>query len=682
MFLKLIIAYSILIWKADSQKYQSNNDFERFILSNIPQFNVDPYGGNVFSSRFSQNTDESYLNNGLGAQKRSDYQSNVRTQLPIQKNKLQSQQTVIQPNVQQQKKTQIQTNQKSVAIPLQLQQPQNLQSQNLQSQKPQNLQFQQTQNLQSQLQQQDTQTQLGIDQQQSNLQQQSNFFQQNQQQNIQQNIQSQYQQNIKPQQQSFLQNQQNQGQFNLQSQQNQQQNYLQNQQNQQQNYLQNQQNQQQFYPQNQQNYLQNQQTQQQLPVYQQSPDYGQNNQNYYSGQTNTQSKNTGLPSKFGTDNTGKTRQNANYNNETLALTKFALKLFKAAVSQENSVISPYSIALLLALVQQGSSGYTEQEITQALQLTPDASQTLFKGIKTFMKKRGSSNILKIASNVYVANGFTIDQKFKSNAINAFGSDVTSANFNDPYGTSARINSWVSDKTNRKIKNLLTPESITPASLMVLVNAVYFKGNWDIKFRPELTEDSIFTLSDGSQKLAKFMYATRMVRTDVDPALKAQIMILPFQGSEYSMMFILPLKGNNVNNVLLSLTEPQLYSYQNLGPKEVKIQIPKFTVKQDSDVQSVLSTLGLWTMFSNEAELQRIGQKNGMSPRISSGVHSALLSIDESGGSGGAATSLSVVALSYDDPSTSFTADRPFLAILWDNKLTTPLFMAKVEDPEP
>ncbi|XP_014357143.2 leukocyte elastase inhibitor-like [Papilio machaon] len=673
MILKLIIA-SILIWKAGSQKYQSNNGFERFILSNIPQFNIGPYGGSSYSPRFSQNTDQSYLNNGLG-ERLSDYQSNARTQPPIQKNKLQSQQTVFQPSVQQQKQTQIQSNKKIVAIPLQLQQPQNLQLQ---------------------LQQQNTQTQLEIDQQavqqQSNLQQQSNYYQQNQQQqhkNFQQNVQPQYQQNLKPQQQNYLQNQQNQQQVYPQ---NKQQIYPQNQQqiypqNQQQIYPQNQQqiypqNQQQIYPQNQQQiYPQNQQTQQQLPQVLQSQVYGSNNQNYYSGQTNTQSINTDLTSKFGNDNTGKTSQNANYNNETLAITKFGLKLFKAVISQGNSVISPYSVALLLALVQQGSSGYTQQEITTALQLTPDASQTLFKGLTAFMKKRGSRNILKIASNIYVANGFILDKKFKSNAINAFGSDVTSANFNDPYGTSARINNWVSEKTSHKITNLLTPESITPESLMVLVNAVYFKGSWDIKFRPEMTQDSIFTLRDGSQKLAKFMHATRMVRTDVDPVLKSQILILPFEGSEYSMMFILPLKGNDVNNVLLSLTEPQLYSYQNLGPKEVKIKIPKFSVKQDSDVQTVLSALGLWTMFSNEAELSGIGQKNGISPRISTGVHSALLSIDENGGSATAATSLSVVALSYDDPSTSFTADRPFLAILWDNKLTTPLFMAKVEDPE-
>lgn len=86
------------------------------------------------------------------------------------------------------------------------------------------------------------------------------------------------------------------------------------------------------------------------------------------------------------------------------------------------------------------------------------------------------------------------------------------------------------------------------------------------------------------------------------------------------------------------------------------------------------------MFSNRAELFGLGTFREFSPQVSSAVHSAVLSIDEKGGSAAAATSFGVVALSFDDPAVVFKANRPFLAVLWDTALSLPLFMAKIEDP--
>lgn len=92
-------------------------------------------------------------------------------------------------------------------------------------------------------------------------------------------------------------------------------------------------------------------------------------------------------------------------------------------------------------------------------------------------------------------------------------------------------------------------------------------------------------------------------------------------------------------------------------------------------------MGITNMFGQYAELNRIGTYLGYSPQISSAVHSAVLSIDEQGGSAAAATAFAAVALSYDEPSVVFKADRPFIAVLWDTKSSLPLFMAKIEDPQ-
>lgn len=92
-------------------------------------------------------------------------------------------------------------------------------------------------------------------------------------------------------------------------------------------------------------------------------------------------------------------------------------------------------------------------------------------------------------------------------------------------------------------------------------------------------------------------------------------------------------------------------------------------------------MGITNIFSQQAELSGLGMYRTNSPQVSAAVHSAMLSIDEEGGTATAATAIAAVALSFDhDSIINFNADRPFLAVLWDNQAILPLFMAKVENP--
>lgn len=91
-------------------------------------------------------------------------------------------------------------------------------------------------------------------------------------------------------------------------------------------------------------------------------------------------------------------------------------------------------------------------------------------------------------------------------------------------------------------------------------------------------------------------------------------------------------------------------------------------------------MGISKLFAG-SDLSNIGiSQASQSPQVSTAVHSASLTIDEEGGSASAATAFAAVALSNDDASVTFKANRPFLAVLWDGKSRLPLFMAKIEDP--
>jgi serine protease inhibitor len=95
---------------------------------------------------------------------------------------------------------------------------------------------------------------------------------------------------------------------------------------------------------------------------------------------------------------------------------------------------------------------------------------------------------------------------------------------------------------------------------------------------------------------------------------------------------------------------------------------------------LLLQLGIVNLFGPMADLSGVGKFNNYSPRVSSAIHSAMLSIDEQGGVAAASTAFAAVALSNDDPLWTFVANRPFIAVLWDNDISAPLFMAKIVDP--
>ncbi|GAG95589.1 unnamed protein product, partial [marine sediment metagenome] len=61
-----------------------------------------------------------------------------------------------------------------------------------------------------------------------------------------------------------------------------------------------------------------------------------------------------------------------------------------------------------------------------------------------------------------------------------------------------INSWVEDKTNNKIKDLIPQGVLDPDTRLVLTNAIYFKGTWLLQFNKEDTREEDFKVIKNPQ----------------------------------------------------------------------------------------------------------------------------------------------------------------------------------------
>uniref|UniRef100_A0A2A4JZY5 Serpin domain-containing protein n=1 Tax=Heliothis virescens TaxID=7102 RepID=A0A2A4JZY5_HELVI len=371
-----------------------------------------------------------------------------------------------------------------------------------------------------------------------------------------------------------------------------------------------------------------------------------------------------------------------YNSLLYSVTNFGVNLLKNidAVNPDNVVVSPYSITTLLAMMQQGAWGKTQEQITNALRMTSESSASAYAQITGDIESRTSRNVLKVANNLFVAEAFIINQDFKKTAVSSFKSDITPLNFATP-AAATQINRWVASKTDNKIERLISPDSLDSTTQMVLVNAIYFKGLWEVPFRVESTTPREFQLGNGQRKMAQFMRMRKMFKTGMDPSNNAKVILLPFEREEYYLMVILPSQFLGMKNTLDSLTDARLLSYLSFTTMDTELELPKFTARADTDLRDVLAKMGITNMFSRYAELNGVGSFRAFSPQISSAVHSAVLSIDEKGGSAAAATAFAAVALSYDNPAVVFKVNRPFIAVIWDTKTSLPLFMAKIEDPQ-
>lgn len=146
-------------------------------------------------------------------------------------------------------------------------------------------------------------------------------------------------------------------------------------------------------------------------------------------------------------------------------------------------MSPFSIETALALLYVGSEKHTAKVLRRALMFgnaTPGAVASQFHTLLRAMTQPDS--IVQIANAIFISKNYRINPNYNALAASLFDSSVESIDFSKSQKAAATINSFVANKTDNKIINLVSPTSFKASTTgLVLVNAIYFKGNWQIPF---------------------------------------------------------------------------------------------------------------------------------------------------------------------------------------------------------
>lgn len=371
-------------------------------------------------------------------------------------------------------------------------------------------------------------------------------------------------------------------------------------------------------------------------------------------------------------------------NLAAASNAFGFDLFQQLRRQagdQNVFFSPLSVTVALGMTYNGAAGETKNAMARALKIEGMNHAELNRESADLLKALKSSDPkieLAIANSLWARGGMRFNDDFLARNRQFYGAEISTLDFNNPQSV-ATINRWVSGATKGKISQII--DRINPQQVMFLINAVYFKGQWQKRFDKTLTEQQPFHLPGGRQKPVPMMAQSGNYlyqRGD-----KFQAVSLPYGKGGVSLYLFLPDEESSIDDFLNGLSyqkwEEWINNFDNT-PGDVKL--PRFKLDYEKTLNDPLKDLGMGAAFnSREADFSGIRAEKDL--YISEVKHKAVAEVNEEGTEAAAATSVGISVTSVREPRERFTfiADRPFLMAIRDSQTGAILFMGAVMDPK-
>ena len=333
---------------------------------------------------------------------------------------------------------------------------------------------------------------------------------------------------------------------------------------------------------------------------------------------------------------------------------------------ENVLLSPLSMFQVLGLTTNGAYGTTQKEMLSTLQ-AESLSELNSVNVQLI-------EIINKFTTVELANGvMTIFDPIKSflKVCDKYDAPV------EKLVSLEQVNDWCAEKTHGKVTEIL--DELNPATVMLLLNAVYFKGDWEYPFNPDKTYSGLFGSAKAKQKKVEMMTQVHQFNYHIDKT--AEAIELPYKNDSMSALLILPYEGADIDNFVNSLKVNDNYVNQiltNMAPTVVQLDMPKFEVEFKSKLKDVLKRLGMNKAFDGDADFSGINGFGGL--YIDDVIHKTYLKVDEFGSEAAAVTVVDM-RKSAPIPKAKMIVNRPFVLILKSKSLPKNndfLFVGKVE----
>ncbi|XP_034429048.1 leukocyte elastase inhibitor-like isoform X2 [Hippoglossus hippoglossus] len=416
-----------------------------------------------------------------------------------------------------------------------------------------------------------------------------------------------------------------------------------------------------------------------------------------------------------------------------ANTSFCLDLFKKLSDNDkaaNVFYSPFSISSALAMVMLGARGNTHTQMSEVLSFTeaekpqPAGAQQkqqqmqmqmqqqvqstlplhLLKSLKTkhcqdnvhadfskllnALNKADAPYSLSVANRLYGEQSYQFVEDFLGETRKHYDAELESVDFQTSHEAARlNINTWVEKQTQGKIQDVLAQGVVDNMTRLVLVNAIYFKGNWNKQFKESDTKDAQFRINKNESKPVKMMHQKTKFPLTFISEVNCQVLEIPYKGEELSMLIFLPMDIDDSSTGLEKL-EKEL-TYENfvewtradmMDKGEVQLGLPRFKMEESYDMKDVLISMGMVDAFD-----MGMSDFSGMSPSndlvLSKVVHKAFVEVNEEGTEAAAATAAVMMLRCLPMPPVRFIADHPFLFFIRHNPTMSVLFAGRFCSPQ-
>ncbi|XP_054644477.1 antithrombin-III [Dunckerocampus dactyliophorus] len=374
--------------------------------------------------------------------------------------------------------------------------------------------------------------------------------------------------------------------------------------------------------------------------------------------------------------------------------RFALSLYQQLAlsrsADSNIFMSPLSVSTAFAMTKLGACERTLQQIMKVFEFdsikekTSDQVHFFFAKLNCRLyRKKDATTDLIAANRLFGDKSLRFNTTYQNISEAVYGAKLLPLNFRDhPEQSRQTINQWVANKTENRIQDTLPPGAIDANTVLVLVNTIYFKGQWEKKFDKDNVYVADFHVDASRTCSVHMMFQENKFRYARLPQERVQLLEMPYRGRDITMVMVLPGPDATLTQVEAGLDLPTLSGWlDKLEETSVSVHVPRFRVEDGVRLKEKLQNLGLTHLFSpDQASLPGMLEDDSDGVYISDAFHKAFLEVNEEGSEAAAATAVVAVGRSINLNREIFMASRPFLLFIRESSINTLLFMGRMADP--
>ncbi len=361
--------------------------------------------------------------------------------------------------------------------------------------------------------------------------------------------------------------------------------------------------------------------------------------------------------------------------------EFGFSLFNGLIEKsphENVFISPLSISMALQMCYSGADGETKAQIADVMEIAGMPVEAVNQGNHQIIEylTRGEDVQLEIANSLWAKESIPFHNEYIDALEKYYGAVAYERDFGDP-SVVEEINTWVAEQTHDKITQII--QHLDPLAILVLLNAVYFKGAWFDQFNENITEKADFNLHDGTVQKVNMMFK----RDDYSylETKEFQAVKLPYKDRRFEMVVFLPSEGADLNDFLKD-KDADWWSNRmsQFREREGNLYLPRFKVEYEIGLNDPLIAMGMADAFT-AADADFTKMTPFQPAWISRVIHKTYIEVDEEGTEAAAVTAVVKVGSAAPEPNPpepfTMRVDRPFFCAIIEKNSNALLFMGAI-----